>query len=119
MVASHARRCRVPPHLVRRLGRSAPQSTGLLSQIVKVTQSVNRAGHAFRAGAPNPGVMMESSFSGQLRGTATDASSSARQGTHGGEQVADLRFVNASRDEDEAAGAVVVRPGRKLNRRMR
>ena len=33
----HTRRCRVPPHFVRRLGRSAPQSTGLSSQIVNVT----------------------------------------------------------------------------------
>src|SRR5262245_22313073 len=47
VVASHARRCRVPPHFVRRLGRSAPESTGLPSQIVKVTQSVKRRRHVF------------------------------------------------------------------------
>jgi hypothetical protein len=40
-VASHTRECRVPPHLVRRLGRSAPQSTGLHTRIVHVTNSVN------------------------------------------------------------------------------
>src|SRR5262245_13366208 len=62
---------------------------------------------------------MESSFSGPLRGTATDGLSSGRQGADGGEQVADLRFVNASRDEHEPAGTVVVRPGCKLDRRMR
>src|SRR5262245_57532653 len=41
VVASHARRCRVPPHFVRRLGRSAPQSTGLKSHIVNITQRIN------------------------------------------------------------------------------
>src|SRR5262245_62079459 len=43
MVASHTRRCRVPPHFVRRLARSAPQSTGLQSHLVKVTRKSTRA----------------------------------------------------------------------------
>src|SRR5262249_46926512 len=38
---SHTRGCRVPPHFIRRLGRSAPQSTGLTAQLVKVTHGVN------------------------------------------------------------------------------
>jgi hypothetical protein len=42
MGANHARRCSVPPHFVRRLGRSAPQSTELILHIVKFTQGVNR-----------------------------------------------------------------------------
>src|SRR5262245_35094151 len=49
----HRPRTQVPrlAHLVRRLGRSAPQSTGLHAQIVKVTHSVKWRNHIFRPAA--------------------------------------------------------------------
>jgi len=40
----HTRRCRVPPHLVRCLGRSTPQSAELTARLVNITRGVNESG---------------------------------------------------------------------------